>query len=150
MQPIAVELEAVIDQHVAALHAMLKDKMEYKPSPSKWSKKEILGHMIDSAQNNARRFIVSQYEDNPAISYQQDNWVAISGYQHYDLKDLVDLWYLLNKHVVVILKNLSPAMMQRSCRTEHVHTVDWLAQDYLKHLRHHLHQVLDIEPVAYP
>ena len=150
MQPIAAQLEAVIDQHKAALHAILKDKMEYKPSPSKWSKKEILGHLVDSAQNNIRRFIVSQYEDIPAIGYKQDNWVAISDYQRYDLNNLVDLWYLLNKHMVAILNNMSPAMMQRSCQTEAVHTIDWLAQDYVKHLRHHLYQVLDLEPVAYP
>ena len=150
MQPTAFELEAVIDQHIAALRATLKDKMEYKPSPAKWSKKEIVGHMVDSAQNNIRRFIVAQYEENPTIVYKQDNWVAISGYQNYDLADLVNLWYLLNKHIVAILKQMSPDTMQRSCQTESPHTLDWLAQDYLKHLRHHLHQVLDLEPVANP
>ena len=150
MQSIAFELEAVIDQHVAALHAMLKEKMSYKPSPTQWSKKEILGHIIDSAQNNIRRFIVSQYEESPAIGYKQDNWVAISNYQNYDIAGLINLWYLLNKHVVFVLKNMRPEMMQRTCQTESVHTVEWLAQDYLKHLRHHLHQVLDIDTVPYP
>jgi len=150
MHSIAFELEAVIDQHIASLRAMLKDKMEYKPSPAKWSKKEIVGHMVDSAQNNIRRFIVAQYEENPTIVYKQDNWVAISGYQNYDLANLVNLWYLLNKHIVTILKQMSPDTMQRSCQTESSHTLDWLAQDYLKHLRHHLHQVLDREAVAYP
>jgi hypothetical protein len=150
MQSTAFELEAVIDQHVASLHAMPEDKMAYKPSPSKWSRKEIVGHMVDSAQNNIRRFIVAQYEENPAIGYKQDNWVAISNYQNYDLTDLINLWFLLNKHIVIILKNMPPEMMQRSCRTESLHSIDWLAQDYLKHLRHHLHQVLDLEPVDYP
>ncbi len=150
MHSIAFELEAVIDQHTAALHAMLKDKMTYKPSPFKWSKKEILGHMIDSAQNNIRRFIVAQYEESPVITYKQDDWVAISNYQSYDLADLINLWHLMNKHVAIILKNLSPDMMQRTSQTESSHTIEWLAQDYLKHLRHHLHQVLDLEPVAYP
>jgi hypothetical protein len=150
MQSTAFELEAVIDQHLPALRAMLKDKMEYKPSPSKWSKKEIVGHMVDSAQNNIRRFIVAQYEENPTIVYKQDNWVALSNYQHYDLADLVNLWYLLNKHIVTILKNMPPGMMQRSCQTESLHTLDWIAKDYVRHLRHHLHQVLELGPVAYP
>jgi hypothetical protein len=150
MQSIAFELEAVIDQHVAALHALLQEKMSYKPSPIKWSKKEIMGHMIDSAQNNIRRFIVSQYEESPSISYRQDNWVAISNYQNYDIADLINLWYLLNKHVAFVLKNIQPEMMQRTCQTESLHTIEWLAQDYVRHLRHHLHQVLDIDPVPYP
>jgi hypothetical protein len=150
MQSIAFELEAVIDQHIAALHAILKEKMIYKPSPSKWSKKEIIGHMVDSAQNNIRRFIVAQYDDTPHIVYRQDDWVALSNYQNYEMTDLVNLWYLLNKHVVVVLKNLKPEMLQRTCQTENTHTIEWLAQDYVRHLNHHLHQVLEIDPVPYP
>jgi hypothetical protein len=145
-----IELEAIIDQHLPALQAMLKEKMAYKPSPNKWSKKEILGHLIDSAQNNIRRFIVAQYEDSPHIVYKQDNWVELSDYQNYDLNDLVNLWHLLNKHLVVILKNMQPEMLKRTCKTESDHTLEWLAADYVKHLRHHLNQVLEIDPVPYP
>jgi hypothetical protein len=121
-----------------------------KPSPSKWSKKEIMGHLIDSAQNNIRRFIVAQYEDSPYIRYDQDQWVAISNYQQYSYQDLIDLWQLLNKHIVMILKNMTPEMAQRNCRTEDAHTVEFLATDYIRHLKHHLHQVLDMEPATYP
>jgi hypothetical protein len=150
MESIAFQLEAIVDQHSAALHAILKDKMAYKPSPAKWSKKEIIGHMIDSAQNNIRRFIVAQYEDSPRIVYKQDDWVAISNYQERDSTDLIHLWQLLNKHVAVILKNMTPEMMQRKCQTENLHTVEELAIDYVRHLRHHLNQVLDLESVPYP
>jgi hypothetical protein len=150
MQSIAFELEAVVDQHLAALLVIPKDKMAYKPSPSKWSKKEILGHMVDSAQNNIRRFIVAQYEKDPVIVYNQDKWVAIAGYQDHDLINLINLWHLLNKQIAAILKNTSPEMSQRNCQTESLHTIKWLAQDYVKHLRHHLHQVLELEPVNYP
>jgi len=112
MESIAVQLEAIVDQHSAALHAIVKDKLTYKPSPAKWSKQEIIGHMIDSAQNNIRRFIVAQYEDSPKIGYKQDDWVAISNYQHYDSIDLIHLWQLINKHLAMVLKNTSPEMMR--------------------------------------
>jgi len=150
MQSIALQLESIINQHMPALKAIPESEMMDKPSPSKWSKKEILGHTIDSAQNNIRRFIVAQYEENPSIRYNQDEWVAIVDYQHYDLSDLINLWYLLNKHISIILKNIPSEMAQRKCQTEDLHTLEWLAQDYLKHLMHHLHQVLELEPVAYP
>ena len=150
MQSIALQLESIIDQYVAALKAVHESEMIYKPSPSKWSKKEILGHMIDSAQNNIRRFIVAQYEENPTINYNQDKWVAVVNYQQYDLQNLINLWYLLNKHISLILKNTSEEIAQRKCQTKELHTLEWLAQDYIKHLRHHLHQVLELEPVAYP
>ncbi len=123
--------------------------MSYKPSPGKWSKKEIIGHLIDSAQNNIRRFIVAQYEDIPHIIYNQDQWVALSDYQHRDDHELVELWYFLNKQLCAILKHISPSAVLRKCKTEELHTLEWLAMDYIKHLRHHLHQVLGLEPVAY-
>jgi hypothetical protein len=150
MQSTTARLEAIVEQHAPALYALPEDKMTHKPSPSKWSKKEIMGHLVDSAQNNLRRFIVAQYEENPAISYNQDKWVAISNYQYYKTADLIQHWELLNKHISAVLKNTSPEMAQRSCMTDSLHTIEWLAQDYVKHLEHHLHQVLEHEPVAYP
>jgi len=149
MESIATELEKVIEKYFQSLHSITEDDLSLKPSPVKWSKKEIIGHMVDSAQNNIRRFIMAQYEDKPGIIYNQDKWVAISGYQHYDSHDLIELWYFLNKHICHILKNTVPEMLKRECRTENVHSLDWLAIDYVKHLRHHLHQVLDLEPVPY-
>jgi len=150
MQSIAFRLDSLIDHHTSALHAIPEDKMTYKSSPSKWSKKEIIGHLADSAQNNIRRFIVAQYEESPKIVYNQDQWVALSGYQQYDTASLIALWQSLNKHMVVILKKISKEMSQRHCQTENLHTIEWLAEDYIKHLEHHLHQVLELEPVAYP
>lgn len=150
MDAIASELEALISQHLGPLQAVPADEMGYKPHPSKWSKKEIIGHLADSAQNNIRRLIVAQYEQEPHIVYNQDEWVKLAGYQQYELPELIQLWALLNKHLAVILKNMSPENSQRSCRSESVHSLEWLAQDYIKHLKHHLHQVLNLEPVAYP
>jgi hypothetical protein len=150
MQQTAAELASLIHQYSDRLYGLKEEEVSYKPSPSKWSKKEILGHLIDSAQSNIRRFIVAQYEEQPFIKYDQDMWVAVSGYQQHDFKSIVDLWKLINLHVVRILSNLSPEMAQRKCMTNDVHTVEFLAVDYIKHLRYHVHQVLDLEPVPYP
>jgi hypothetical protein len=106
--------------------------------------------MVDSAMSNIRRFIVAQYENEPHIVYNQDKWVNISNYQDHNSSELIQLWYLLNKHIAHILKNISEEDLQRKCKTEETHTLEWLAEDYLKHLKHHLHQVLQLEPVAYP
>lgn len=150
MQTIAAELKACVDQHIKTLRSIRENEMIYKPSPAKWSKKEMIGHLVDSAQNNIRRFIVAQYEEEPHIVYNQDKWVAITNYQHYDLPDLINLWYLLNKHICNILESTPAEMGQRKSKTENSHTIEWLAMDYIKHLKHHIHQVLDLEPVAYP
>src|SRR6185312_10590666 len=150
MEKIIQQLQLIIDKYAMQLQSIHEDVWLHKPDPVKWSKKEILGHLIDSAQNNIRRFIVAQYEDNPKIVYAQDNWVAASNYQNYVTKDIVDLWTLLNKHICMILKNIPAGVEERLTETSEPHSIKWLAADYNKHLLHHLHQVLDLEPVAYP
>ncbi len=150
MQEIARELDSFIEQNIEALRNVHENVMSLKPSPAKWSKKEIMGHLVDSAQSNIWRFIVGQYEDTPHITYNQDKWVAISAYQEWDTAILIELWYGMNKQAAAVLFNISSENAQRTVQTEALHTIEWLAQDYLKHLRHHVHQVLDIDPVAYP
>lgn len=150
MQTTATELEQVINKYIGDLQAVSEADMSFKPSPTKWSKREILGHLIDSAQSNIRRFVAGQYEDVPRITYDQDKWVAITNYQQYPLADIIELWYLINKHIVAILKNTSTENAQRQVQTEKLNTIEWLAKDYIKHLLHHLHQVLSMEPIPYP
>jgi hypothetical protein len=148
---IAPTLDTIIDDYFHQLNNLPDANSSYKPSPAKWSKKEIIGHLIDSAQANIRRFITAQYEENPSIAYDQDKWVTINNYQHLPLQHVIQLWYLLNKQVVYILQNTSDETGQRTTsKTNETHTVEWLAEDYIKHLKHHIHQVLNLEPVAYP
>jgi|SRR4029078_3119161 len=149
MKALASQLNKIIDDHLPALQSVSADEFHFKPSPAKWSKKEILGHLVDSAHNNIRRFIVGQYEERPKIVYNQDKWVSITNYQQYRLTDLIDLWYQLNKHICQVLTSVPSEMRRRQVGTEKLHDLEWLAEDYIKHLLHHLHQVLDLEPVAY-
>ena len=144
------QLQSIIDGYADKLHGLYEDKWMYKPNPAKWSRKEVLGHLIDSAQNNIRRFIVARYEDKPKIVYAQDNWVAAVNYQNYLTHDLVTLWILLNKHICMVLKRIPEGAEERLSDTGEVHSIKWLAEDYNKHLLHHLHQILDMEPVTYP
>ncbi|HEX7903813.1 MAG TPA: DinB family protein [Chitinophagaceae bacterium] len=150
MHSIATELENIIDERITALKKTTEDIFSAKPFPEKWSKKEIMGHLADSAQSNIRRFVVTQYEENPFIIYNQEKWVTIINYQQWKTADIIDLWYLLNKQICAILRNTPEAMYGRKCRTGELHTIEWLARDYVKHLLHHLHVVLNLEPIPYP
>jgi hypothetical protein len=150
MKQSIVELENIIHDYSPLLYKISEPDFVLEPAPGKWSKKEILGHLVDSIQNNIRRFIVAQYEEQPHIVYAQDFWVIAAGYQQYDTNDLIALWVLLNKHACVILKNIPAGLEQKECLTGTLHTIEWLARDYNKHLLHHLHQVLNMEPVPYP
>src|SRR5678815_4830118 len=150
MQSTASDLWTTIHEYLPQLKLLPEEGSSMKPLPNKWSKKEVIGHLVDSAQNNIRRFIVAQYDTNPLIVYRQDDWVSINNYQSYQLEDLVQLWYLLNKQICSILSNTSQDVLQRTCQTESLHTIEWLAEDYIKHMKHHLHQVLNLTAIAYP
>lgn len=150
METIADELDQMLKQYISALSILKDEQVSIKPSPTNWSKKEILGHLVDSAQNNLRRFVVAQYEENPRITYNQDKWVEILNYQHFDISELVTLWHLVNKQIVSTLRNTTDEAAERNVQTEELQTIKWLAGDYNKHLKHHIHQVLELEPFDYP
>lgn len=150
MKKTITQLENIVAEYTPLLRSINIDEYKNKPNPAKWSKIEILGHLIDSAQTNIRRFVVAQYEDQPHLVYRQDDWVKIANYQEYPLADLIQLWALLNKHICIVLSNVPADKYAAVCVTQAPHTIEWLAEDYNKHLLHHLHQVCALEPVAYP
>ncbi|MBB6109534.1 DinB superfamily protein [Mucilaginibacter lappiensis] len=119
---------------------------ETRPAPDKWSKKEILGHLIDSAQINLQRFIRCTYEENFRLTYEQNAWVTVQRYQEADIKDLINLWTLLNKQIISVLKNYPLDRVDARCDNSklepNLQTVAWLANDYLEHLKHHQGQIL--------
>jgi hypothetical protein len=118
---------------------------ETKPAPNKWSKKEIIGHLIDSAQINQQRFIRCTYEENFKLIYEQDEWVAAAHYQDADIKEILDLWILLNRQIIRVLSDYPEGRLGAKCdndkNTVALHTVEWLAADYVRHMKHHLEQI---------
>lgn len=152
MQATIEHLEKIIQNYYRRLESISEEEYARKLRPDKWSKKEIVGHLIDSAQNNIRRFIVAQYEDLPRIGYEQDPWVSLSDYQHAPSGELVILWRLLNRHICRILAGIGPDAALRKCIMANgkEYTIEWMAADYCNHLLHHLHQVLELAPIAYP
>jgi hypothetical protein len=116
-----------------------------RPLPGKWSNKEIIGHLIDSAQINLQRFIRCTYEENFKLTYEQDAWVMVQHYQDTGINDLLDLWTLLNRQIIRVLKNYPVNRLSARCdnskREPNLQTVEWLANDYVEHLKHHLIQI---------
>ena len=145
MQKIISDLGKTIEKYHLLLQQQNETDFSAKPLPDKWSKKEELGHLIDSAQNNIQRFIRVQYEENVHIMYNPDNWVAFNDYQTSHLKELVELWYLLNKQIVVILQKMPSStyetLMSFDKDASVKNTTLFIAEDYVKHMKHHLESI---------
>ena len=110
-----------------------------QPVQGKWSTKEILGHLIDSAYLNLQRFVRCTYESGFELTYAQDEWVAAQHYKSADVDELLSLWQLVNKQIVTVLNNYPRERWQAICNS---YTVEFLAADYIDHMQHHLNQII--------
>ncbi|WP_425593380.1 DinB family protein [Aquimarina algiphila] len=113
----------------------------------KWSKKEILGHLIDSAIHNLQRFTEVQFEPKPYIvrKYNQNDLVKVNRYQECTIENIVELWSTLNKQIIFVIKNLSAEELNYKIDIEEddLKTLDWLIVDYVEHIQHHSKQILN-------
>ena len=137
-------LIASIDHFLQSVHNKHID-WESKPAPGKWSNKEIIGHLCDSAMINLQRFVRCTYDEKFKLVYEQDEWVAAQRYQEMNIESLLELWRLLNLQIVRILSHYPVDRWQIECDSSKdqvdLHTVEWLAADYARHLQHHLNQI---------
>ena len=112
-----------------------------KPDPAVWSKKELLGHLIDSAANNHQRFVRAQ-QANPydGQRYEQEFWVSSQSYASESWPDLVNLWLLYNRHLLHVLKAMPKEVLPHVCRIGDYPqmTLEEVAIDYVHHMQGHL------------
>jgi hypothetical protein len=126
-----------------------------KRTNGEWSRREILGHLIDSAANNHQRFVRAQFTDDLVFpGYEQDGWVSAQKYLDESWADLVQLWSSYNLHLVHLASVIPPDILTKP-REKHTldqialkpvpqgkpATLEYLIRDYLDHLRHHLDQI---------
>ncbi len=112
--------------------------------PGKWTRKEILGHLIDSAANNHQRFVRAQLT-SPFHwpGYEQEAWVSVHGYGRRGWGELVDLWAALNSHVAAVIELVPEGRLQTPCAIGESapQALQWWMNDYLRHLKHHVEQI---------
>lgn len=143
MRHVTQELRSIIDEYGKKFASISNQDFTAKPLPAKWSKQEVVGHLIDSAQNNLRRFICAQYEPlPPSIAYQQDFWVMANQYQLAPRTEVIQLWQLLNLRICAVLDEMPSENYAKTADTGTLRTLDWLAEDYVKHMKHHINQII--------
>ncbi|MPS63274.1 MAG: DinB family protein [Chryseobacterium sp.] len=135
-------LKNIVNEELQRFVNISEEEWSAKISPDKWSKKEILGHLCDSALSNIRRFVITQYKENENIVYDQNFWVKAQNYQIVPTSDIINLWKFLNLQIVNVVENIADEDLQRTCdmtKTEtKIFTLEYIINDYIDHLQHHL------------
>jgi DinB family protein len=132
----AEDLRNTVTEAAALLAAVPDEVAARRPGPGKWSAKEIVGHLVDSASNNHQRFVRAQFQEDLVFAgYAQDEWVAAQRYQDASWPHLLTLWHHYNLHIAHVIE-VMPA--------DRFATLDALMRDYVAHLHHHLRQLREL------
>ncbi|MEP6748945.1 MAG: DinB family protein [Bacteroidota bacterium] len=142
------QLAHFIKVFVVKFNQFGQEELLKQPAADKWCKKEILGHLIDSAINNLKRFTDIQFLPQPYIvqSYRQNELVQVNNDVNLPLEHLLSLWQLLNRQIFFIVENIPAGKFHYPVNPQYdnneMKTLGWIICDYGAHMEHHWKQVV--------
>jgi hypothetical protein len=122
-----------------------EEELHERRLPHQWSRKEILGHLCDSAINNISRFVRATFEAEPIRipKYAQNEWVNAQGYGRIPSGQIIGLWSSLNEQAASVISGLSDVQLTKVCiiGDDAPVTLQFIVDDYVRHQEHHLRQI---------
>jgi len=145
MKDLVQRLDNLLDSGRKYFEQNPDSEISKKPNTKKWSKKEILGHLIDSGINNLKRFTEIQFESKPykVKNYNQDELVKANDYQNSDTKELVEFWSSINKRIQYVINLQHETTLNFEIELPNGKTSNFKSMliSYVDHLEHHLNQI---------
>ena len=164
MEDFIEDFRRTVEESAARMLSMTEDESRVPRAEGKWSAKETLGHLIDSASNNHQRFVRAQFTDDLVFpGYEQERWVRAQAYNEEPWPLLVALWRSFNLHLAHVMER-SPEAARLASRERHnleqigwikigegePATLEYLMRDYVGHMKNHLRQILGEDRAAGP
>lgn len=142
---LALLLRQTIEREVVALRELTDEQAEVPRGPGKWSPKEELGHLIDSASNNHLRFVGGAIgSEFRGAGYPQEQWVRLHNYVHLPYARIVNLWFEYNWLLANLIENIPDEKLSTECflGSDQSVTLGFVIEDYVRHMQHHIDQLL--------
>lgn len=144
MQDAILKFEQLLNENVNYIPTINNEILEVK-NLGKWSKKEILGHLVDSAIHNLVRFTEINYAEKPYRHrpYNQIDLVNLNQYQKTHIRELTQLWFAINKQILRVMKSVAEDALYYKIILADESEIDlkFLMTDYVDHLEHHINQI---------
>ena len=143
MLDVAEAIRAEVERASGVFRRWKDADVSVAPGIGKWSRKEILGHLIDSAANNHQRVVRAQFGGSLVFGYDQVAWVEANGYRHRVWSELVDVWVAHNRHFAAAVEVVPTAKLGTLCAAgeQEAKPLEWWIRDYVRHLKHHVEQI---------
>ncbi|WP_299161741.1 DinB family protein [uncultured Tenacibaculum sp.] len=139
-------LEELLKKGLKYLSQFSELEISKKIDVDKWSKKEILGHLIDSGINNLQRFTEIQFESKPyrIRKYEQNKLVKVNDYQNAEIKELLNFWVSINNRILNLMKLQTEKTLNYKIELDkdNISDLRFLMTDYVNHIEHHLNQIM--------
>ncbi|WP_196893245.1 DinB family protein [Aureivirga marina] len=139
------KFESLVQDGILYLETISEENLSKKIVPEKWSKKEILGHLVDSAINNLQRFTEIQFSEKPfkIKPYKQNELVKVNFYHEAKTEELINLWKALNLQIIFLMKLQTEETLSFIIEfpSGEKNNLEFLMTDYIAHLEHHLQQI---------
>ena len=143
-QETATYLRETLTTIVPMLTTKSDAEASVRPQPTKWSPKEIIGHLIDSACNNHQKFVRTIAQPHcDFVGYKQDIWVENQHYSERSWSELLALWQAYNLHLAHIIEHTPDAALRHTISVEGVgpFSLGFIMPNYVEHLKHHIRQI---------
>jgi hypothetical protein len=156
MNDAIADFRSIVENAFVRMQNISDEAAAKSPAPGKWSPKQVIGHLLDSASNNHQRFVRANFKDDLVFEgYDQEQWVDFHDYQNTLWSDLLELWRAYNLHIARVMER-TPDGVRTALRSRHnlyktalvpiletePATLEYFMLDYIKHLKQHLGQIL--------
>ena len=155
MKDVLEDFVRTVEEASSRLLSLTETEAAAPLAEGKWSAKEVVGHLVDSASNNHQRFVRAQFKEDLVFEgYAQEEWVRAQDYQGESWPLLVNLWKFYNLHLAHVCRQAPERERLRERREHNLHeigfapadadepaTLEQLMRDYVGHLKSHLRQI---------
>jgi hypothetical protein len=151
MTEIARKFREDLDEVHRALVALPEALADVPWRPGGWTRKQIVGHLLDSAANNRQRFVRASSEGSyKGPQYAQDAWVAAHGYAEQTWATLLGWWETEHEILISVVDRIPKDRLETQCLVgdDAPATLRFLIEDYVEHQRWHLKQLLAVAPAS--